>query len=328
MREYTNPAAKLSCSPGAPRRPARSAQLSLSSNFSWACLLISSACPEGGREGRSAEAQDPTPRQSSPCSTTEPSSRHSVGTMCCHRHLAVHSWEEDPLEASGVAGAWIRASLASPHLVRTPAPPAPRLPKASARSLPPSHTRPPSYLADEPRDQQEHQDAVVVPAVPQEAVRHEGGEEGDVAVGLLHLHLAQLHLDGLQGVWGKGGSQGAPALAPPRGRGIAWPGANSEASHTGSRHFPQNSLLRGNRTGESHTAWKAPTAPCRASAPGAGLRMASSSPAEHRLSGPPTFQPPHPLKGTGMRSLLPSGAPPPLAAPPASANGRPPSRQS
>lgn len=39
----------------------------------------------------------------------------------------------------------------------------------------------------------------MVPAMPQEAVRHEGGEEGDVAVGLLNLHLAQLHLNGLQG---------------------------------------------------------------------------------------------------------------------------------
>lgn len=38
----------------------------------------------------------------------------------------------------------------------------------------------------------------MVAAVAQEAVRHEGGEQGDVPVGLLHLHLAQLHLDGLQ----------------------------------------------------------------------------------------------------------------------------------
>lgn len=55
-----------------------------------------------------------------------------------------------------------------------------------------------AHLADEPWDEQQHQDAVVVAAVAQEAVRHEGGEQGDVPVGLLHLHLAQLHLDGLQ----------------------------------------------------------------------------------------------------------------------------------
>lgn len=55
-----------------------------------------------------------------------------------------------------------------------------------------------SHLADEPGDEQQHKDAVVVPAVAQEAVGHEGGEEGDVPVRLLHLHLAQLHLDGLQ----------------------------------------------------------------------------------------------------------------------------------
>lgn len=79
---------------------------------------------------------------------------------------------------------------------------------ASSRQglTPPGRREPrhPPHLADEPRDEQQHQDAVVVPAVAQEAVGHEGGEEGDVPVGLLHLHLAQLHLDGLREAQGQG----------------------------------------------------------------------------------------------------------------------------
>lgn len=52
----------------------------------------------------------------------------------------------------------------------------------------------------------------MVPSVAQEAVGHEGGEEGDVPVGLLHLHLAQLHLNGLQETH----SQGSPLGPLPR----------------------------------------------------------------------------------------------------------------
>ena len=53
------------------------------------------------------------------------------------------------------------------------------------------------YLADEPGDEQQHQDAVVVSAVTQERLGHEGGQKRDVSVGLTHLHLPQLHLNGL-----------------------------------------------------------------------------------------------------------------------------------
>lgn len=44
----------------------------------------------------------------------------------------------------------------------------------------------------------------MVPSMAQEAIGHEGCEEGDVPVGLLHLHLPQLHLDGLQETRGQG----------------------------------------------------------------------------------------------------------------------------
>lgn len=44
----------------------------------------------------------------------------------------------------------------------------------------------------------------MVASMAQEAVGHEGCEEGDVPVGLLHLHLPQLHLDGLQETQGQG----------------------------------------------------------------------------------------------------------------------------
>lgn len=54
------------------------------------------------------------------------------------------------------------------------------------------------YLANESGDEQQHQDAVVVAAVSKEGLRHEGGEEGNVSVGLTHLHLPQLHLNGLE----------------------------------------------------------------------------------------------------------------------------------
>lgn len=56
---------------------------------------------------------------------------------------------------------------------------------------------PPVYLADEPGHEQQHQDAVVVSTVTKEGLGHEGGEERNVSVGLTHLHLPQLHLDGL-----------------------------------------------------------------------------------------------------------------------------------
>lgn len=53
------------------------------------------------------------------------------------------------------------------------------------------------HLADEPWDEQQHQDAVMVSSVTKEGLGHEGGEERHVSVGLTHLHLPQLHLDGL-----------------------------------------------------------------------------------------------------------------------------------
>lgn len=56
----------------------------------------------------------------------------------------------------------------------------------------------PCHLADESGDEQKHQDAVVISAVTEEGVRHEGGEERHLLVELSHLHFPQLHLDGLQ----------------------------------------------------------------------------------------------------------------------------------
>lgn len=53
------------------------------------------------------------------------------------------------------------------------------------------------YLADKSGDEQQHQDAVVVSTVTKEGLGHKGGEERNVSVGLTHLHLPQLHLDGL-----------------------------------------------------------------------------------------------------------------------------------
>lgn len=38
----------------------------------------------------------------------------------------------------------------------------------------------------------------MIAAVAEEGLRHEGGQEGNVPVGLAHLHLPQLHLNGLQ----------------------------------------------------------------------------------------------------------------------------------
>lgn len=57
------------------------------------------------------------------------------------------------------------------------------------------HTAP--YLADEPGDEQKNQDTIVISTVTEERVRHEGGEERHLSVGLSHLHFPQLHLDGL-----------------------------------------------------------------------------------------------------------------------------------
>lgn len=54
------------------------------------------------------------------------------------------------------------------------------------------------YLANESGDEQQHQDAVVITAVAEEGLRHEGGQEGNVSVGLAHFHLPQLHLNGLE----------------------------------------------------------------------------------------------------------------------------------
>lgn len=44
LREYTSPEAKLRCSPGGPLKPVPCPMSLFKSNFSWACLLISSAC--------------------------------------------------------------------------------------------------------------------------------------------------------------------------------------------------------------------------------------------------------------------------------------------
>lgn len=51
------------------------------------------------------------------------------------------------------------------------------------------------YLANETRHQQQHQDTVVVPTWPKEAVGHEGCQQGCVPIGLGHLHLPQFHLN-------------------------------------------------------------------------------------------------------------------------------------
>lgn len=61
-----------------------------------------------------------------------------------------------------------------------------------------THIHTASYLANEPRDKQEHQYAVVVSTVTEEGVWHEGGEEGYLSVRLSHFHFPQLHLNGLQ----------------------------------------------------------------------------------------------------------------------------------
>ncbi|KAG7234529.1 hypothetical protein INR49_004497 [Caranx melampygus] len=50
---------------------------------------------------------------------------------------------------------------------------------------------------DEPGDEQQHQDAVMVSSVTKEGLGHEGGEKRHMSVGLTHLHLPQLHLNGL-----------------------------------------------------------------------------------------------------------------------------------
>lgn len=62
----------------------------------------------------------------------------------------------------------------------------------------PIETRTDSYLTDEPRNEQEDQDAVVIAAMTEEGVGHEGGEEGHLSVSLSHFHFPQLHLDGLR----------------------------------------------------------------------------------------------------------------------------------
>lgn len=53
------------------------------------------------------------------------------------------------------------------------------------------------YLADEPGDEQKNQDTIMISAVTEEGVGHEGGEEGHLSVGLSYLHFPQLHLNGL-----------------------------------------------------------------------------------------------------------------------------------
>lgn len=55
-----------------------------------------------------------------------------------------------------------------------------------------------SYLADEPGNKQENQNAVMVPTMAKEGVRHEGGEEGHLSVRLSYFHFPQLHLNGLE----------------------------------------------------------------------------------------------------------------------------------
>lgn len=53
------------------------------------------------------------------------------------------------------------------------------------------------YLTDESGYQEQHEDAVVVSSVSQERLRHERRQQRHLTVGLIHLHLAELHLDGL-----------------------------------------------------------------------------------------------------------------------------------
>lgn len=53
------------------------------------------------------------------------------------------------------------------------------------------------HLADEPGDEQQHQDAVVVSTMTKEGLGHEGGQQRNMSVGLNHFHLPQLHLNGL-----------------------------------------------------------------------------------------------------------------------------------
>lgn len=90
------------------------------------------------------------------------------------------------------------------------------------------------YLAHQPGKQQQHQHTVVVPAVPQEAVGQEGSEQGDVPVGLLHLHLAQLHFDGLQGKSAPmGPSLGDPCQPLSSGPGQLCPGEGPQGTAFG-----------------------------------------------------------------------------------------------
>lgn len=51
------------------------------------------------------------------------------------------------------------------------------------------------YLTNETRHEQQHQNAVMVPPWPKEAVRHEGCQQRHVPVGLGYLHLSQLHFN-------------------------------------------------------------------------------------------------------------------------------------
>lgn len=49
------------------------------------------------------------------------------------------------------------------------------------------------HLADEPRDEQQCQDAVIIASVFQEGLRHEGDQQWHLSVSLSHLHFTQLH---------------------------------------------------------------------------------------------------------------------------------------
>lgn len=55
-----------------------------------------------------------------------------------------------------------------------------------------------SHLADEPRDEQQHQNAVVISTMTEEGVRHERGKERYLSVGLSHFHFPQFHLNRLE----------------------------------------------------------------------------------------------------------------------------------
>lgn len=108
LSEYTSPEAKLRCSPGGPLSPVPWAMFPFKSNFSCACLLISSAYQVRDTHTETYYLE----KQVKQMHTNEPTRIHTA-----------------------------------------------------------------LYLADEPGDEQKDQNTVVISAVTEEGVRHEGGEE-------------------------------------------------------------------------------------------------------------------------------------------------------